>query len=367
MKISFKVLVVTLSWSVSSICSATDGDLQPFMTLKTGYQWADSEGSQQTDPSGGVWGVSGGLQFTPEWSWDLGYRSYSNSASRDTWGSVDVDSWLIDTAVRYDWYFKNDWSWYGRLGVSYWDLEKSQPGRTTLTGYGVSPLAETGISYRFDNNIQLSAGYQYLDSIGSSETGRYDSHNLMLNLTYRFGQSSSIATKTPDRTEATDLVAKMPVAEKPTVVTEVSPVEPAEPIAEQEPLVIEAPVVPKVYTFSAMTLGDEYSFDIDSTKVSPAFKQALKPIASTLVSFPQANVAIVGHADATGTESYNQKLSERRASAVAAELLDLGGRIGQMNLSGKGELDPVASNDTAEGRTKNRRVEVTLSSFEYQQ
>ncbi|WCE28777.1 OmpA family protein [Vibrio sp. SCSIO 43137] len=360
MKVSLKLLVVTLSWPVSAVCAVTDGDPQAFMTLKTGYQWANDDAFPHTDPSGGVWGISGGLQFSPEWSWDVGYSYHSNRASREGWGAVDVNTWFFDTAARYDWYFKDDWSLYGRLGASYWTLEKSQPNRAKLKARGISPVAEAGVGYRFDENIHLSAGYQYVDSIGRSETGKYDNYALMFNLTYRFGQPSSIITKTEEVPETIELTAEVP-AEKTEAIIDVRPVEPAEPLVNKEL------VVPKIYTFSSLTLGEEYCFDTDSTHVSDAFKQGLKPIASTLVSYPQARVLIVGHADATGTEVYNQKLSERRASAVAAELLELGGRIGQMNLSGKGELDPVASNATAEGRAKNRRVEVTLSSFKYQQ
>jgi len=343
MKVSLKLLVLTLSWPVSAVCSDIDWDLQPFFTLKSGYQWAQDDAYMQSDPSGGLWGISGGLQFSPEWSWDLGYRYQSNWANST---DVEVESWWIDSAIRYDWYLRNDLSLYGRVGAAYWDLEKSQSNRFTQTGSGTSPFAEVGLSYRFNDNINLSAGYEYADSIGSSETGRYNSHGLIFALSYQFGQIPQTAEKV--------------VEEK--FIPQVSPIEPVKP-TQPEPAI----EVAEVYTFSEITLGKDYSFESDSAYVGTAFEPALQTIASTLVSFPQASVIIVGHADATGTEAYNQELSERRASAVAAELLQLGVTREQMKLSGKGELEPVASNITAEGRAKNRRVEVTITSFNYQQ
>ena len=67
---------------------------------------------------------------------------------------------------------------------------------------------------------------------------------------------------------------------------------------------------------------------------------------------------IVGHTDHIGTMSYNQALSERRASAVAFYLTGKGVSPRRMKLSGKGEAEPVADNRTAKGRARNRRVEI---------
>ncbi len=85
-----------------------------------------------------------------------------------------------------------------------------------------------------------------------------------------------------------------------------------------------------------------------------------------MVTYPQANARIVGHTDSTGSASYNQKLSEKRASAVADTLQRLGVSPEQISVSGQGEAMPVAPNSSAEGRAQNRRVEVTILPFEYQ-
>jgi OOP family OmpA-OmpF porin len=87
--------------------------------------------------------------------------------------------------------------------------------------------------------------------------------------------------------------------------------------------------------------------------------------ANILLSYPQVKVEIVGHADATGSAEYNQKLSEERAQAIADKFEQLGVESTQMIIRGLGERSPIASNDNMEGRAKNRRVEITIQGFEY--
>ncbi len=71
-------------------------------------------------------------------------------------------------------------------------------------------------------------------------------------------------------------------------------------------------------------------------------------------------VVAVGHTDTTGPASYNQRLSVRRAEAVKAYLVSNGVPAGRIFTEGKGEMNPIANNDTRAGRAKNRRVEVEL-------
>lgn len=84
-------------------------------------------------------------------------------------------------------------------------------------------------------------------------------------------------------------------------------------------------------------------------------------LADFLKQYPERNVLIEGHTDSTGSDSYNQALSERRAHAVRMALLDSGIGSDRIAARGYGESFPVASNDTAEHRQLNRRVEIILS------
>ncbi len=111
-----------------------------------------------------------------------------------------------------------------------------------------------------------------------------------------------------------------------------------------------------------LTLADQVSFDVDSAVVKPAFQPTLATVAEVLTRYPDNQVTIVGYTDSTGSEAYNQSLSQRRAAAVLAELNRRGVPASRLQAIGRGESEPRASNDTAAGREQNRRVEILLQS-----
>lgn len=109
-------------------------------------------------------------------------------------------------------------------------------------------------------------------------------------------------------------------------------------------------------------------FDFDSSDLRPAARSNLNELAASLNDFEEAQLLIVGHTDSQGDASYNQGLSERRASAASAYLRQQGIAAERMNEVGRGETEPVASNESAEGRQQNRRVEVAIyASEEYRE
>ena len=87
----------------------------------------------------------------------------------------------------------------------------------------------------------------------------------------------------------------------------------------------------------------------------------LEDVSRTLNAYPQTLVDVVGHADSTGADAYNQTLSERRATSVA-DFLVRRGRVlpDRLYVAGMGERNPIASNETPDGRARNRRVEIIL-------
>jgi outer membrane protein OmpA-like peptidoglycan-associated protein len=111
-----------------------------------------------------------------------------------------------------------------------------------------------------------------------------------------------------------------------------------------------------------LTLANEVSFDVDSAIVKPAFQPTLAKVAEVLTRYQDNEVTIVGHTDSTGSETYNESLSQRRAAAVLAELNRLGVPAFRLQALGQGESQPRASNATAAGREQNRRVEILLQS-----
>jgi len=102
-------------------------------------------------------------------------------------------------------------------------------------------------------------------------------------------------------------------------------------------------------------------FATNKTVILPQSEQAMSDLASFLLANPGVTIHITGHTDAVGTDEANQILSEGRANAVRQNLIDRGVAAERMTAEGKGEKEPVADNDTEEGRQLNRRVEFVIT------
>jgi outer membrane protein OmpA-like peptidoglycan-associated protein len=102
------------------------------------------------------------------------------------------------------------------------------------------------------------------------------------------------------------------------------------------------------------------TFAYDSADVQPQFKRTLDQVAETLAQYNQTYIDVYGHTDSTGSDGYNQTLSERRATSVADYLAGRGVQPARIGTRGFGETQPIASNDTDAGRAANRRVEVKI-------
>ena len=97
-------------------------------------------------------------------------------------------------------------------------------------------------------------------------------------------------------------------------------------------------------------------FDVDKATIRPETQPLFDDIAQMLKNFPMWRLSIVGHTDSTGDAAYNQRLSLERANAVKSALVDRGIQASRLETEGAGQSQPVASNDTPEGRALNRRV-----------
>ncbi|WP_298015603.1 outer membrane protein OmpA [uncultured Castellaniella sp.] len=122
--------------------------------------------------------------------------------------------------------------------------------------------------------------------------------------------------------------------------------------------VAEAPVVAP--TASKVVLNADTFFDFDKSTIKPEGRQVLDQVAQQAGTINLETIIAVGHTDSIGTEAYNQKLSERRANSVKQYLVSKGVAADRIYAEGKGELQPVASNKTREGRAQNRRVEIEI-------
>ena len=102
------------------------------------------------------------------------------------------------------------------------------------------------------------------------------------------------------------------------------------------------------------------TFDVNATSIKAGFTSTLDKIAGIVNKYGKTHLSLVGHTDSTGSASYNQKLSERRAASVKNYLLNVGVIPQRLSSYGVGESEPRASNTTASGRTLNRRVVIII-------
>lgn len=114
----------------------------------------------------------------------------------------------------------------------------------------------------------------------------------------------------------------------------------------------------------AVTFASGMLYDYDSDNLRPEAQANLRALAGSLGKYPDSDILIVGHTDATGSSSYNQDLSERRARAAANYLTSQGVAYGRVRTVGRGESEPAATNDTEDGRQANRRVAVAIYASE---
>ena len=120
------------------------------------------------------------------------------------------------------------------------------------------------------------------------------------------------------------------------------------------------PPAPPVPTTEKVTFAADAFFDFDKSVLKPEGKAKLDDLVSKMGGINLEVIIAVGHTDSVGTDAYNQKLSVRRSEAVKSYLVAKGVEKNRVYTEGKGEKQPVADNKTAEGRAKNRRVEIEV-------
>jgi OOP family OmpA-OmpF porin len=109
---------------------------------------------------------------------------------------------------------------------------------------------------------------------------------------------------------------------------------------------------------AAVVIQADALFDFDKSVLRPDGRKSIDDALAKIGGVDLEMVIATGHTDSVGTDAYNQRLSERRAAAVKDYLVSRGVPAAKITTIGKGESQPVATNKTAEGRQKNRRVDI---------
>ena len=113
-----------------------------------------------------------------------------------------------------------------------------------------------------------------------------------------------------------------------------------------------------------VTFASGLLYDFDSDAVKPTARTNLLSLSQSLDKYPGSDLLILGHTDSVGTDDYNKRLSVRRADAAAEYLVGQGVERSRIATGGLGEEEPIAPNDTPDGRSRNRRVEVAIYASE---
>jgi outer membrane protein OmpA-like peptidoglycan-associated protein len=110
-----------------------------------------------------------------------------------------------------------------------------------------------------------------------------------------------------------------------------------------------------------LNMPSNITFAVDKATIQPQFNETLISVGLVLKKFNKTVVDVYGHTDSSGSDQYNQDLSQRRAVSVATVLANQGVDQRRFFIEGRGETDPIASNASESGRAQNRRVEIQLS------
>ena len=232
-------------------------------------------------------------------------------------------------------------------GLYEFDTELSYEGNVTSSGSESGLTLGGGVAIQISDRFGLRADGEWFDA----EVGDLVAVNI--GVLYAFGGDDSEPVVAP--------VAAAPVAEP----EPAPPPPPPPPPADRDgDGVIDAndqcPDTPKGDRVGPQgctcDVTRQLTFQLNSAELTDEDKAILDEVAANLQSLKFVSGTVIGHTDSSGPEEYNQSLSERRAQSTADYLESKGIERGRLNVSGAGELEPIADNETPEGRAQTRRV-----------
>ena len=327
-------------------------------TLKTDLQPPNSPESLEVDNEDTSWKAFLGYQFVPWLGVEAGYaelgstdenRTFANGG--DIEGTLDVsggEAYLVPSFPIGD-----HFEIFGKIGGAYGDLTADGKLRRTAGAtrekFDESTDGETiwayggGVAWNFGRG-HWTVRAEYLEYDADNVD---DLYNVSGSLIYRFFSEPAPA------------VAAAPVVEAPPAACADTDGDGVCDADDQCPNTPAGKTVDELGCDCSFAM--QLNFEFASAELTAGDVAQLDKIATVLSNPKVASIggSIVGHTDSVGSEAYNMGLSQRRAESVAGHLRAQGVETGAWTVSGMGESQPIASNDTAEGRAQNRRVDVT--------
>ena len=349
-----------LSMSTAGI-AADDVENMVGPYINAHYSWYEFAGSRNITDDG-IPGGSLGWQFNKNWALE-GFLNSGDFDLENNLGNFDVDHYGID--LLYHFGGRGGTSPFARIGYGQYDID--QGGDTDVLKVGI------GAEHFFTDRLSIRGA---IDLLRDTDENVNDSA-ISLGLGYFFGKitKAAAAPAAPvdgdaDGDGVRDSLDRCPGT-------------PAGVAVDSNgcPLDSDGDGVPdyrdqcantprgarvdengcRIVLEEKVTINLLLNFDTNKHAVKPDMVPEIAKVAEFMRQYPDVDVVLNGHTDSVGDADYNQELSERRAKSVMMYLADnFGIDTGRMTAVGHGETQPVASNDTAEGRRQNRRTEAQL-------
>ncbi|UPR58891.1 OmpA family protein [Vibrio sp. ED004] len=324
--------------AASGLAAAPSIAATTYVGAKVGVGWLDSacvSGEKCDDDAIGA-GIYSGYNFNDKFGIELSsdfLGDYKTSFSKNGTTAAFSDPLIaISLTPMYRLPVQQEFDVFFKAGPAY--ISHGGEDDVVLS-------AGIGVEKQLSSDWALRVEYQYFDDFDDNFVQDLNSNLLSVGVSYNFGTGNTTASAV--------------------AVTQA----PSEPITEPAVVVEEKSTV--VVTKAQTESYSQEMFATNSTELSTDGKIALQPLVEALKAHPQSTVVVVGHTDSTGAAEYNMMISKKRAAAVAAHIEEQGIEAERITATGEGEENPVASNDTAEGRAQNRRVDATIPSFEYRE
>lgn len=320
-----KKLAVVISSTLALASMNANADF--YLGGKVGKSWLDDACTSITancDDDSITAGVLAGYQFMDYVSLEAGY-DYLGEFTADGLADEKVKAFTIAPKINLS--LTEDFSLYGKFGGARVDYGSKNDN---------SFLGAVGLELDSHKNVTVRLEYQRLTDVNNDYV-RAAVNSATLGFVYKFGASEQPVSE--------PYVAEEKVVEE--VVEEV------------------VVVTPVIKTFETKVV-DSGAFALNSSELKPESLPMLEELVQFMKQYPQSNVEITGYTDSSGAAAYNQKLSEKRAKSIENALLEEGIDSSRITATGEGENNPIASNETVEGRAQNRRVEIVVPAFEYE-
>ncbi|ELB2105355.1 outer membrane beta-barrel protein [Vibrio parahaemolyticus] len=233
--------------------------------------------------------------------------------------TVNGEMWALTLAPKFNLPLSDTWNLFAKIGGAYMMAGDEKD---------FIPTGSLGAEYKIDENWSLRAEYQRYQDMSDDVIDNLDSDYFGIGFNYTFSTEETSVAPAP----AEDIVESRPVTQ----------------------------VINHDYPMQTKTV----QFDLEGSTLKDA-----TPVTETVElmnTYPQARVEITGYSDTTGSDAYNQQLTEKRAQSVANQFKAQGIADERMTVRGVGEANPVATNETRQGREANRRVEIVVPAFQYQ-